>query len=44
MDTDINALDENQTWKILDLLIDKIPICYKWVHIIKYSTNGSIEK
>ncbi|MCH79973.1 retrovirus-related Pol polyprotein from transposon TNT 1-94 [Trifolium medium] len=44
MDTEIAALDANQTWNIVDLPLGKIPVGCKWVYKIKYHANGSIER
>ncbi|XP_019435967.1 PREDICTED: uncharacterized protein LOC109342438 [Lupinus angustifolius] len=44
MQEELNALEVNKTWSLVDLPIDKIPIGYKWVYKIKYNADGSIER
>ena len=44
MRVEIEALERNQTWKLVDLLPRKTPIGCKWVHRIKYKQDGSIDR
>lgn len=39
---EIRALDENQTWALVDLLPDKKVVRYKWVFEVKVNPYGSI--
>jgi len=41
---EMDALDENNTWELVPLLIGKKPVGWKWVYIEKYKVNGSIER
>lgn len=44
MNAEISALEENQTWSVVDLPPGKIPIGCRWVYKIKYKADGSIER
>ncbi|CAH9124845.1 unnamed protein product [Cuscuta epithymum] len=44
MRREIDALESNWTWTMVDLPIHKKPIHCKWVYKIKYNSNGSIER
>ncbi|GKV47997.1 hypothetical protein SLEP1_g54840 [Rubroshorea leprosula] len=44
METEIKALEDNQTWILTDLPEGKVPIGCKWVYKIKYKTDGTIER
>nr|XP_016467727.1 PREDICTED: uncharacterized protein LOC107790323 [Nicotiana tabacum] len=44
MRKEFEALDANQTWKIIELPTGKKPIGCKWVYKIKYKTNDSVER
>ncbi|XP_074300286.1 uncharacterized protein LOC141631526 [Silene latifolia] len=44
MRKEIDALEENGTWKIVSLPEGKKPIGCKWVYKIKYRANGEIER
>ncbi|GJQ97808.1 retrovirus-related pol polyprotein from transposon TNT 1-94 [Tanacetum coccineum] len=39
---EMNALDHNGTWALVDLLIQKKPIGYKWVFSVEMNPDGSI--
>jgi len=41
---EIQALQENKTWYLTDLPLGKIPIGCKWVYMIKYKVDRSIER
>ena len=43
MKVEIDALERNLTWKLVDLHPAKTPIGCKWVYHIKYKPNGSID-
>lgn len=43
MHKEIDALELNKTWSVKSLPEDKYMIRCKWVFIIKYNVNGSIE-
>lgn len=43
MDAELQALNQNQTWSIVDLPPGKTPIHCKWVYKIKHHADGSIE-
>lgn len=44
MKTEIQALEDNGTWELVQLLPWKRPIGYKWVYKVKYKADGSIER
>ena len=44
MNKEMKVLNKNQTWKIVDLLKGKKIVECKWVFIIKYKTNGTLER
>jgi len=44
MDTELAALEANQTWQFTDLPPDKVPIDCKYVYKIKYNSDGSVER
>ena len=44
MQSEIQALEENHTWKIVQLHVDKKDIGCKWVYKIKYNANGEVKR
>lgn len=44
MSKEIGALEDNQTWRLVDLWLSKKAIGSKWVYIIKYKLDGAIER
>lgn len=44
MQAEISALEENNTWSIVDLPQGKVPIGCKWVFKVKYKSNGEVER
>ena len=44
MAVEIQALEANETWDIVDLLPDKKAISGKWVYRVKYNSDGSIQR
>lgn len=44
MDAEIAALQQNQTWTLVELLPEKTPIGWKRVFKIKYKSDGNIER
>jgi len=44
MDKEIQALDANNTWKVVSLPQGKKPIDCKWVYKPKYEVDGSLER
>nr|XP_009588749.1 uncharacterized protein LOC104086239 [Nicotiana tomentosiformis] len=44
MKLEIAALEENNTWSIVDLLKEKTLIGYKWVFKVKYKSSGEVER
>ena len=44
MKVEIDTLEQNQTWKLVDLPPGKTPIGREWVYRIKYKPNGSIDR
>lgn len=43
MKQEIEALEENKTWEIVDLPAGKLPIRYRCAYKIKYNVDGTIE-
>ncbi|XP_061353981.1 uncharacterized mitochondrial protein AtMg00820-like [Gastrolobium bilobum] len=44
MQIELNALEHNKTWSLVELSPTKQPIGCKWVYKIKYHSNGTIER
>lgn len=44
MDKELEALNRNNTWILVDKPPDKTPIGCKWVYKIKYKQDGTIER
>lgn len=44
MNNELQALEDNKTWKIVDLPKGKRPIGCKWVYKIKHKADGSVER
>ncbi|GKA97514.1 retrovirus-related pol polyprotein from transposon TNT 1-94 [Tanacetum coccineum] len=44
MDSELEALERNQTWTIEELPSNKKALGCKWVYKIKYKSNGTIER
>lgn len=44
MKAEINALELNDPWVIVDLLPGKDAIRWKWVYRIKFHVDGTIER
>ncbi|GJW10024.1 retrovirus-related pol polyprotein from transposon TNT 1-94 [Tanacetum coccineum] len=41
---DMQAIERNHTWELVDLLNDKSPIGLKWLFRTKFNTDGSVQK
>lgn len=44
MKAEIQALQDNNTWEIVDLPQSKSAIGCKWVYRVKYHANGTLER
>ena len=44
MNEEFQALMKNNTWTLVDLPVDRIPISSKWVFRVKYNLDDSISK
>ncbi|KAF3686017.1 putative ankyrin repeat-containing protein-like [Capsicum annuum] len=44
MEQKVRALEDNHTWEVVDIPLDKNIIGSKWVYKIKYKANGEIER
>ncbi|GJY03527.1 ribonuclease H-like domain-containing protein [Tanacetum coccineum] len=43
MNTEMEALNKNNTWEVTELPPERKPIGCKWIYKIKYKSNGDIE-
>jgi hypothetical protein len=43
MEHEMSLIRKNQTWKLEDLLPNKVPITCKWVHKVKKAIVGQLE-
>ena len=39
----LTALNDNGTWQLVPFLFDKSVVGYRWVFIVKYNRDGSVE-
>ena len=44
MDEEMVALDDNETWDLVQLLDGKKPIGCKWVYKVKHNVDGSVSR
>ena len=44
MDEEIDAIERNNTWNLVDLPNDKNCIGVKWIHKTKLNADGDVEK
>ncbi|GJR61824.1 retrovirus-related pol polyprotein from transposon TNT 1-94, partial [Tanacetum coccineum] len=44
MKEEMQAIERNQTWELVDLPNDKSPIGLKWLFRTKFNTDGSVQK
>nr|GEV31849.1 zinc finger, CCHC-type [Tanacetum cinerariifolium] len=44
MNFELEALEANNTWTIIELPLNKIPISCKWVYRVKCKANGTIDR
>lgn len=44
MEEKMKALERNKTWEIVDLLKGKKLVGCRWVFIVKYKSDGSVER
>lgn len=44
MDQEIDAIERNKTWELIELPKDKKPLGVKWVYKTKLNPNGDVEK
>lgn len=43
MQNEITALNDNETWKLTDLPVREKAVGCRWIYIIKFKADGSIE-
>ena len=41
---EMNALEKNNTWELVELPSDKDPVGCKWVYTIKHNPEGKVER
>src|SRR5664279_5113238 len=44
MDVEMEALNKNGTWSLVELPKGKKPVGCKWVYTIKFGANGEVER
>ena len=44
MDEEIDAIERNNTWDLVDFPDDKKIICVKWIYKTKLNADGDVEK
>ncbi|KAJ9547057.1 hypothetical protein OSB04_019600 [Centaurea solstitialis] len=44
MEAEMNALEKNETWELVDLPKDKKAVGSKWVYTVKFKADGSLER
>nr|KYP40770.1 Retrovirus-related Pol polyprotein from transposon TNT 1-94 [Cajanus cajan] len=44
MELEMEALEKNNTWKLVTLPPGKKPVGCKWVYTVKYRADGTIER
>ena len=44
MNKELEALEANNTWTLVDIPKGKKPISCKWVYKVKYKANGEVER
>lgn len=44
MSEEMRALEKNQTWEVVKLPLGKRPVGFKWVFIVKYKSDGTLER
>ena len=44
MEKELQALELNHTWEVVDLPKGKKPIGSKWVYRVKYKPNGEVDR
>jgi len=44
MEEELNFVEKNQTWELVNLPHDKKPITLKWVYKVKVKPNGEVIK
>lgn len=44
MNIEMQALEKNKTWKVVDLPKEKRPVRCKWVFTVNYKADGTLER
>ena len=44
MDEEIECIEENHTWKLVDVPKDKDVVSVKWIYKTKKNANGNVQK
>lgn len=44
MKEEMRALEKNQTWELVDLPPRKTPVGCRWVFVVKYKVDDSVER
>lgn len=44
MQEEMAALEKNDTWELVDLPTNKVPVGCKWMYTVKLKPNGSVDR
>ena len=44
MNEDMSALEKNGTWEIVETLGDKRAVGCRWIYIVKYQFDGTLDR
>ena len=43
MNEEMGALERNETWEIVEAPKDKKAVGYRWIYIVKYQADGTLD-
>ena len=44
MNEEMGALERNETWEIVEAPKDKKAVGYRWIYIVKYQADGTLDQ